>query len=251
MAVAVTVGVFLYVTVTYAMTLSHVPRRGAWRTLVYAVRESVLAGLVTTLFPLYVAIGSKRGGGQRPVVLVHGYTQNRADFIYLSWFLRARGIGPVYGFNYFSYADIRKSGDRLARFVDKVRRETGAASVDLVCHSMGGLVARQCIRLAPSHVRRCVTIASPHSGVRYRGPVLGRGGRQLRAGTRFLMELSAIPLTVPMLSIHSTHDNIVAPHAVSSLEAWGGRDYVVDQVGHLTILFDRRVAVAAADFLAT
>jgi pimeloyl-ACP methyl ester carboxylesterase len=79
--------------------------------------------------------------------------------------------------------------------------------------------------------------------------MLGRGARQLRAGTRFLMELSAAPLAVPMLSIHSTHDNIVAPHHVSSLEPWGGRDFVVDHVGHLTILFDKRVAGAVADFL--
>ncbi len=95
-----------------------------------------------------------------------------------------------------------------------------------------------------------MTIASPHSGVTFRGPILGRGGRQLRAGTRFLMELSGAPLGVPMLSIFSTHDNIVAPaHPAASLAPWGGRDFVVDHVGHLTILFDKRVANAVADFL--
>jgi pimeloyl-ACP methyl ester carboxylesterase len=116
---------------------------------------------------------------------------------------------------------------------------------------MGGLVARHCIRLQPDRVRRCVTIASPHSGVGFhRIPIVGRGGRQLRAGTRFLMELSGAPLGVPMLSIFSTHDNIVAPaHTAASLEPWGGRDFVVDHVGHLTILFDKRVATAVADFL--
>ena len=118
---------------------------------------------------------------------------------------------------------------------------------------MGGLVARHCIRLAPDRVRRCVTIASPHSGVGFRKiPIVGRGGRQLRAGTRFLMELSGAPLGVPMLSIFSTHDNIVAPaHSAASLEPWGGRDFVVDHVGHLTILFDKRVANAVADFYPT
>jgi triacylglycerol esterase/lipase EstA (alpha/beta hydrolase family) len=246
---AVIIGVAVYVIVTFLLAYAHVPKRGVFHTFGYAFRESVLAALVTALFPLYVAVGHKRGSGSRPVILVHGYTQNRADFIYLSRFLRARGIGPVYGFNYFSFADIRKSGTRLARFVERVCSDAGATGVDLVCHSMGGLVARQCIRLEPERIRRCVTIASPHSGVRYRGPVIGRGARQLRAGTRFLMELSAAPLGVPMLSIFSTHDNIVAPSKVSSLEAWGGRDFVVDHVGHLTILFDKRVASAVADFL--
>lgn len=247
---AVAIGVAVYVLFTFAMSYADVPKRGAHHTFGYAFRESVLAAFVTALFPLYVAVGRKRGKGTRPVILVHGYTQNRADFVYLSRFLRGRGIGPIYGFNYFSFADIRTSGKRLARFVERVSKESGAEDVDLVCHSMGGLVARHCIRLEPGKVRRCVTIASPHSGVRFRGPILGRGGRQLRAGTRFLAELSSAPLGVPMLSIFSTHDNIVAPAERSaSLAAWGGRDFVVDHVGHLTILFDKRVANAVADFL--
>ncbi len=250
LVVAILAGVAVYVLVTFVMTYAHVPRRGIHHTLGYAFRETFLAVLVTLLFPLYVAFGHKRGAGQRPVVLVHGYTQNRVDFIYLSRFLRARGLGPIYGFNYFSFADIRANGKRLARFVEHVCKDTGASGVDLVCHSMGGLVARSCIRLVPDRVRSCVTIASPHSGVRFRGPILGRGGRQLRAGTRFLVELSGAPLGVPMLSIFSTHDNVVSPaHPTSSLAPWGGRDFVVDHVGHLTILFDKRVANAVADFL--
>ncbi len=250
LVLAVALGIAVYVGVTFALAYTHVPKRGLFRAFGYAFRESVLAALVTALFPIYLAVGHKRGRGTQPVILVHGYTQNRADFVYLSRFLRGRGLGPIYGFNYFSFADIRRSGKKLARFIESVRKESGAEAVDLVCHSMGGLVARHCIRIEPQHVRRCVTIASPHSGVRYRGPVIGRGARQLRAGARFLMELSATPLGVPMLSIFSTHDNIVAPAAAAaSLEPWGGRDFVVDHVGHLTILFDKRVAGAVADFL--
>jgi len=248
--VAILVGVLVYVLVTFAVTWAHVPKRSFGRMLGYALRETALSVVVTLLFPFYVAVGGKRGAGDKPVVLVHGYTQNRVDFVYLSRFLRARGLGPIYGFNYFSFADIRSSAERLARFVERVCNETGASAVDLVCHSMGGLVARYCILLEPGRVRRCVTIASPHSGVRFPGPIVGRGGQQLRAGADFLVELSSAPLGVPMLSIFSTHDNIVAPAKdAASLERFGGRDFVVDQVGHLTILFDARVANAVADFL--
>jgi len=248
--VAVALGIAVYVGVTFGLAYAHTPKRGLFRTFGYAFRESVLAAFVTMLFPIYVAVGHKRGKGTHPVILVHGYTQNRADFVYMSLVLRGRGLGPIYGFNYFSFADIRTSGKKLQRFIEVVTKDTGSETVDLVCHSMGGLVARHCIRLEPHRVRRCVTIASPHSGVRFRGPVIGRGARQLRAGARFLMELSGTPLGVPMLSIFSTHDNIVAPAAAAaSLEPWGGRDFVVDHVGHLTILFDKRVASAVADFL--
>jgi pimeloyl-ACP methyl ester carboxylesterase len=247
---AVLVGVLVYVLVTFVMTRAHVPARGVRQTLWDLLRESALAVVVTLLLPFYVAFGHRRGSGDRPVILVHGYTQNRVDFMYLSRFLRRRGLGPIYGFNYFSFGDIRASGQRLARFVERVCKETGASAADLVCHSMGGLVARHCIRLERERIHRCVTIASPHSGVRFRGPILGRGGRQLRAGARFLGELKSAPLGVPMLSIFSMHDNIVAPAKdAASIEPLGGRDFIVDHVGHLAILFDPRVAAAVAAFL--
>jgi len=247
---ATTVGVAIYVAGSYLFTFAHVPRRAFGETLGAVLREGLLALFITALLPLYVALGRKQGAGKQPIVLVHGYTQNRVNFIYLARALRRRGFGPVYGFNYFSYGDIRKNGERLARFVDRVRRETGAASVDLVCHSMGGLVARHCIRLDPSRVRKCVTIASPHTGVRWGGPVIGPGGRQLRAGTPFLEELAAVPLAVPTLSIYSRHDNVACPgERISSLQRWGGDDFAVDHLGHLSILFDARVAEAVAGFL--
>ncbi len=249
--VAATVfGVAVYVGFSYLLTSSQVPKRSLLEMLGALVRETVLALFITALLPLYVAIGRRSGSGKQPIVLVHGYTQNRVNFIYLARALRKRGFGPLYGFNYFSYADIRKNGERLARFLDRVRQETGASSVDLVCHSMGGLVARACIRLDPSRVRKCVTIASPHLGVRWGGPIVGRGGRQLRAGTRFLNELASTPLAVPMLSIYSRHDNVACPgETISSLSRWGGQDLALDHLGHLSILFDARVAEAVANYL--
>jgi len=249
---ATVLGVALYVVVSYLLTASYVPKRSYADLIVALVRETVLALFITPLSPLYLfALGRRQGSGKQPIVLVHGYTQNRVNFIYLARALRKRGFGPIYGFNYFSFANIRKSGERLARFLDRVREETGAASVDLVCHSMGGLVARQCIRLDPARVRKCVTVASPHSGVHWwAGPIIGPGGRQLIAGTRFLQELAALPLAVPMLSIYSRHDNVACPgESISSLERWGGDDLAVDHLGHLSILFDARVADAVAGFL--
>ena len=61
-----------------------------------------------------------------------------------------------------------------ARFVEAVCAETGAAQVDLVCHSLGGVVALEYIHDAGAkRVRRCVTVASPHAGVAWKGPILG------------------------------------------------------------------------------
>jgi pimeloyl-ACP methyl ester carboxylesterase len=242
-------GVLSYVGFSFLLAAEHVPKRPIGRVLSAALRESVLAVVVSFLLPFYVWAGRRRGAGKQPIVLVHGYTQNRVDFIYLSAALRRRGLGPVFAFNYWSFGDIRKSAERLAAFARGVAKETGVPAVDLVCHSMGGLVARQCVRIAPGVVRRMVTIASPHAGVRFRGPILGRGGRQLRSGTKFLRELESVPLGVPTLSIYSKHDNVVFPAETSSIARWGGRDLELEQLGHLGILFDRTVADAVARFL--
>jgi pimeloyl-ACP methyl ester carboxylesterase len=114
---------------------------------------------------------------------------------------------------------------------------------------MGGLVAMECMRAVPSRVRRVVTLASPHQGVLWRGPVLGRGGAQLRKDSPFIERHKARVLGVPVLSIASTHDNIVFPAAQSSIADRGGRDHVVEGPGHLTILFDSRVTSEIASFL--
>ena len=62
--------------------------------------------------------------------------------------------------------DLREQAEHLGDAVDAALEETGAPSVDLVGYSAGGVVVR--IYVADlgggSHVRRAVTLASPHHG---------------------------------------------------------------------------------------
>ena len=55
---------------------------------------------------------------------------------------------------------------RLAEFIDKVLIATGAEKVDIVAHSMGGLVARAAIRYygCEGKVRKLLTIGTPNKG---------------------------------------------------------------------------------------
>jgi hypothetical protein len=83
--------------------------------------------------------------------------------------------------------------ERLAALIDQVRAATGAPRVNLVCHCMGGLVARGAVQYArdggfgfpgqdgsPGYakVRRLVTVASPLGGNSFLG--LLRVARRLR-----------------------------------------------------------------------
>jgi len=189
-------------------------------------------------------------GRGTPIVAIHGYTQNRVDFLRLARACARAGLGPVYGFNYPWFATVDGNARRLARFCERVREETGAAQVDLVAHSLGGLVAMEYLHEGgAAGVRRLVTLASPHAGVTWEGPIVGACGPQLRAGGAFLVRRADRAVPVPSLSVYSTHDNVVHPPATSMLRARGGRDRVVDHVGHLSILFDPGVASAVVEFL--
>jgi predicted alpha/beta hydrolase family esterase len=159
----------------------------------------------------------------------------------------------MFGFNYPWFSTITNNAARLERFVERVCKETGSTTVDLVCHSMGGLVAiemmRDEVRRESLKVRRCVTIASPHAGVMWQGPLLGFGAGSLRRGSKLLEAHAEHKLTVPCLSVYSTHDNIVHPKESSSLALRGGRDVEVDGPAHLAILFSPKVAEHVAEFL--
>jgi pimeloyl-ACP methyl ester carboxylesterase len=245
-------GVMVYVAVSYGLMRAHTDARPFGASLRAAAREVAWAIATQPLLPLYYFVGRKMGGrsGGVPVVFVHGYMQNRVDFVRLARALGRAGAGPLYGFNYPWFGDVAKNAARLERFVQEVCVETGAREIDLVCHSLGGLVATEMLRSSGSaRVRRCATIASPHAGVAWRGPILGACAAQLRRGCAFMQTHDGHALPVPCLSVYSTHDNVVHPPATSTLVHRGGRDHVVRGVGHLSILFSSEVADAITSFV--
>ena len=251
-ALAIVVGVGGYVVGSYLLARAHHEARPFPVFLRAALFEVLCALAVQPLVPLFYLLGRRMAGGDgEPVVLVHGYFQNRADFVWMARALRRAGLGPVYGINYPWTASIVNNAVRLAAFVERVCRETGKEQVSIVAHSMGGLVALEYLHepAGQRRVRRCVTIASPHAGVVWRGPILGASGIELRKGGAYLLERVERRIAVPTLSIFSTHDNIVHPPATSALVARGGTDRPIEHAGHLSTLFDRTVLGEVIAFL--
>ncbi len=248
---AFAVGVFLYTLVSYLVAARFNEPRPFSRAVRHVLGEMMLAALVQPLLPLYLVLGRRMGGRDDgiPVVFVHGYFQNRVDFVWLARVLRRAGMGPLYGVNYWSFGPIERSAAKVAAFVEEVRAAHGAPAVDLVCHSLGGLVAAEVVRKHPTWIRRVATIASPHAGVHWPGPLIGSVGAQMRARGEWMSSRRDLKCDVPLLSVYSSHDNLVYPHVTASRAAVGGRDVVVEGPGHFAILFDERMAQAVVEFL--
>lgn len=215
--------------------------------------EWALGVAVSAVRPLgYVApVWRGRRRGARPVVLVHGYAMSRAYFLLLTSRLGRAGLGPFYGYEYWTLGKVASAARRLGEFVEELCRFHGVDSVDLVGHSMGGVVARYYVALGggASRVRHLVTLGSPHSGtaVSYFG--VGRPVHELLPGSALIARLdaAAIPRSVRALAIWSRSDAMVWSEAQARLP--GARMLAFDDLGHLGLLASRRVARAIADFL--
>ncbi|WP_228979956.1 triacylglycerol lipase [Streptomyces sp. DH12] len=134
-------------------------------------------------------------GPRPPVVLLHGLSDNRSAFVLLRRALARDGTRRVVAVNHSPLTlDLRAAAHRLARHVEEVCERTGHARVDLVGHSLGGLVARYYVQRlgGDRRVRTVVTLGTPHSGTAA-APLAGVHPlvRQMRPGSAVLRELAA------------------------------------------------------------
>jgi len=181
--------------------------------------------------------------GSTPVVLVHGYFSNRGYFRKLVHRLDAAADRLVCTQNFSgTFADIERFAAELHREIETVVCAAGQPRVILVCHSMGGLAAREYMRVhGTARIERLVTIASPHHGTEIAFLGMGANARQMKTGSEFLRRLEEFEGEagpgVPTLSIYSPHDNLVAPQDTSCLP-WA-RNVALPGVGHVSILGSR------------
>ncbi|MET8942217.1 alpha/beta fold hydrolase [Streptomyces sp. NPDC004542] len=129
-----------------------------------------------------------------PVVLLHGFVDNRSVFMLLRRSLLQHGRRRIESLNYCPLTrDIRAAAELLGRRVEEVCERTGSPRVDVVGHSLGGLIARYYVqRLGGDlRVRTLVTLGSPHGGTRVvpladAHPIV----RQMRPDSELIEELT-------------------------------------------------------------
>jgi triacylglycerol lipase len=175
-----------------------------------------------------------------PVLLVPGYGGNLDSLQPLAAALRSSGrtaviVEPVGD----GTGDLRKQAEHLADVAERVRDDAGAASVDVVGYSAGGVVARLWVRDAGGAgvARRVLTLGSPHHGTSQ--AALGAefaGGcseacEQLVPDSDLLRRLNAgdeTPAGPLWVTVRSTSDQVVTP--VDSAALPGALNVVVQDV---------------------
>ena len=193
-----------------------------------------------------------------PVLLVHGYACNSGYWTQLSALLEQQRISH-------HAIDLEPLGAAIDDYVPQLQRailalcaRTGSSEVIIVAHSMGGLVARACLRACGNtRIARVITLGTPHHGTHLARFGIGRNARQMRrqgqrsdqeSGGGWLASLAAGESAAQRAlfsSIFSHHDNIVAPQTSARLP--GAKNIEFGGVGHVAMGRDRRILQCVLD----
>jgi hypothetical protein len=189
--------------------------------------------------------------GPRPVIVLHGYAMNRANYVPLAYRMARAGLGPILGFEYWTLGRIAAGARQLGWFIDDVLAQTGADSVDVIGHSMGGVVARYYVTFAGGDgiVKNLVTLGSPHGGTDVSSLGIGHPTRELLLGSKLVTRLAAAPAPAhTKLTVVWSRGDALVPAAVQRPIA-GAETIIYADLGHVALLGSRRVAQLVIDRL--
>ncbi|MFF3329328.1 esterase/lipase family protein [Streptomyces sp. NPDC002888] len=194
-----------------------------------------------------------------PVVLLHGFIDNRSVFVLLRRNLAQHGRQQIESLNYSPLTcDIRTAAELLGRHIDEICDRTGSERVDIVGHSLGGLIARYYVqRLGGDlRVRTLVTLGTPHAGTRV-APLANAHPivRQMRPDSEVMEELSrpAPGCRTRFVSFWSDLDHLMDPLETARIDHADLRadNVQVTGVGHLALPVHPAVAAGIRQALDT
>jgi pimeloyl-ACP methyl ester carboxylesterase len=192
-----------------------------------------------------------------PVVLLHGFIDNRSVFVLLRRALAQHGGRHIESLNYSPLTcDIRTAAELLGRRIEDICERTGQERVDVVGHSLGGLIARYYVQRlgGDRHVRTLVTLGTPHGGTRVvpladAHPIV----RQMRPGSEVLEELraSAPGCRTHFVAFWSDLDHLMDPLESACVEHPDlmAQNIRVTGIGHLALPVHPAVATGIREAL--
>ncbi|MFT6398469.1 MAG: triacylglycerol esterase/lipase EstA (alpha/beta hydrolase family) [Bradymonadia bacterium] len=185
--------------------------------------------------------------GHRPLIFVHGLGGHPGNHLALRSYLGLKGRRRIYSVNLGKGTPLLEAADAVSTAIERIVAANGLgldAQVDLMAHSMGGLVCRLAIEneTVRARVATIVTMGSPHQGTlmaRLVGPSAARA-QELRIDSSTVHTLNAQlpwPKTFPRLvSLWSPNDVLVMPTGQAEVE--GAINHRCDGFTHFTWLLE-------------
>lgn len=223
--------------------------RGAVRAAILREGLCYLAhGLLFPFSRFAPAAPPQRRSDIRTLVFVHGLAANRSSFLPLQLYLRARGYDRQVSVGYRSSGSLGAlSLDLKRRIDDRVR----GGRIDIIAHSMGGLLARFYVQQlgGQRRVDRLITLGTPHRGTHAANFIPSALLRQLLPDSPFIELLAALPAPehVTTTSLVAGRDILVQP--IEAARCPFGDTVHFDDLGHLELLFRPQVFQSVAQLL--
>lgn len=229
----------------------------AWRAVDPDLRRHLLQlpllGL-THLSPRDAVVRPLPDDGHPPVLFVHGLAGHPGNFTPMRVYFRALGRTRTYSIGFPPGLSFDAMAARLKEAAAEVSRVNGLAAdapVQIVAHSMGGIVTRVAL-LDPAfaaRVVRVVTLGTPHQGTHAARFAATMQTLDLRPGSSLLKRLDAtwgLPST-PLTALWSPADMLILPSEHATMP--GAEAIRLDGFTHFSWLIDPRTWQAAWEIL--
>ena len=214
---------------------------------------------------VYCGIGIPRGHGQ-PVLLIPGFMSGDLVMLELHRWLRRIGYRPALSRIAWNNDCPDRTAGKLLHHLRALSASSGRR-VNLIGHSLGGMLAKSLVQTAPELIDRVITLGAPFRSLVKAHPAIlgiwdtlklvqgGLVGRNLRAscGTghctcNFVRHLNAPrPVSTPQFAIYSRKDGVAD---WSSCIESDPRMNTEVRCSHIGMVFDRDVYRAVAARLA-
>jgi triacylglycerol esterase/lipase EstA (alpha/beta hydrolase family) len=165
------------------------------------MRRLLIIGMLFLAQPFFV-LGSggetetTRANHVDPILFVHGYTSNASTWDLMKSRFVADGweSNRLYAYTFSSSVSNATIAQAVAQRVNEIKAATGAAKVDIITHSMGGLSSRYYIKNlgGAANVDDWVSIAGPNHGTTWAyGCFFFSPCNQMIPGSSFLNQLNS------------------------------------------------------------
>ncbi|MBN2479073.1 MAG: alpha/beta fold hydrolase [Parachlamydiales bacterium] len=208
--------------------------------------------LATFLLPIFKKVFFKNKKSiyqktdDKTILLVHGYLHNEYIWFYHEKKLKEKGFS-VYTVNLKNpFSSIRTHAEILDKKIKEIKKNTNISKIILIGHSMGGLVSSYyALNIDQDNlVTDIFTIASPLYGTLMANFGIGKCAKEMKRNSNFTNELTKKienEKNINFYHIATKKDQLVVPYTSCLVGNNKDRQYVIDNIGHATLLYSKKV----------